>query len=388
MRKQQWGLYIHIPFCRQKCFYCDFPSFAGRERYEADYTDALCRELLDQGVLYREKWGRPATIYMGGGTPSVLPVKLMERLLQMLCRIFALTENEDSPELEFTVECNPGTVDAEKLALLHTYGVNRLSFGVQTFDDGLLQAIGRIHTGRQAAETMQLAREAGFQNVSMDLMYGLPQETLAMLQYDLEAMVALKPEHISIYGLQLEAGTAFAKMQELGKLMLPDEETVEQMYDIMTSFLPAHGYARYEISNFAQPGYESRHNLSYWQDVPYLGVGAAAHSYLAGRRYANGTDIPSYIEAMRAGKSVRVEEEPADRAIAMEEFAFLALRTVRGLSREAFSKRFGVSLESVYSKTIKKMKQQGLLEEQDGFLRLTSLGMKYGNVVFEAFLLT
>lgn len=386
--KRQWGLYLHIPFCRQKCFYCDFPSFAGRERYEADYTDALCRELLEQGVLYREKWGRPATIYMGGGTPSILPVALMEHLLQTVCRVFALTGDEDPSELEFTVECNPGTVDAEKLTLLRSYGVNRLSFGVQTFDDGLLQAIGRIHTGQQAKEAMQLAREAGFRNVSMDLMYGLPHESLAVLQHDLETMIALEPEHISIYGLQLEEGTAFYRMQELGRFALPDEETVEQMYDLMASFLPAHGYARYEISNFARPGYESRHNLSYWQDVPYLGVGAAAHSYLEGRRYANGVDIPAYIRAMQAGGSVREEEEPADRAIAMEEFAFLALRTSQGLSREAFFRRFAVSLERIYSKTIHEMKQKGLLEEQDGWLRLTPLGMKYGNLVFEAFLLT
>ena len=286
MRKQQWGLYIHIPFCRQKCFYCDFPSFAGRERYEADYTDALCRELAVQGVLYREKWGSPRTIYMGGGTPSLLPTGLLAKILQVIADVFG-----DAAEWEFTVECNPGTVDAAKLRALRAGGVNRLSFGVQTFDDTLLKKIGRIHTGAQAREAMALARAAGFQNVSMDLIYGLPGESLAELERDLEAMVALEPEHISIYGLQLEEGTAFAKMQEMGRLALPDEDTVERMYDTMTSFLPAHGYARYEISNFAKPGFESRHNLSYWQDVPYLGVGAAAHSYLEGQRYENVREI-------------------------------------------------------------------------------------------------
>lgn len=382
MRKQQWGLYIHIPFCRQKCFYCDFPSFAGRERYEADYTDALCRELAVQGVLYREKWGSPQTIYMGGGTPSLLPIGLLAKILQAIADVFG-----DAADREFTVECNPGTVDAAKLRALRAGGVNRLSFGVQTFDDTLLKKIGRIHTGAQAREAMALARTAGFQNVSMDLIYGLPGESLAELERDLEAMVALEPEHISIYGLQLEEGTAFAKMQEMGRLMLPDDDTVERMYDTMTAFLPAHGYARYEISNFAKPGFESRHNLSYWQDVPYLGVGAAAHSYLEGQRYENVREIPAYIEGIRTGKGVRRQEETMTREIAMEEFAFLALRTARGIDRARFARRFGVPLEAVYADAIAKLKRQGLLEADEAGVHLTSLGMKYGNMAFEEFLL-
>lgn len=382
MRKQQWGLYIHIPFCRQKCFYCDFPSFAGRERYEADYTDALCRELAVQGVLYREKWGSPRTIYMGGGTPSLLPIGLLAKILQAIADVFG-----NAADREFTVECNPGTVDAAKLRALRAGGVNRLSFGVQTFDDTLLKKIGRIHTGAQAREAMALARTAGFQNVSMDLIYGLPGESLAELERDLEAMVALEPEHISIYGLQLEEGTAFAKMQEMGRLMLPDDDTVERMYDTMTAFLPAHGYARYEISNFAKPGFESRHNLSYWQDVPYLGVGAAAHSYLEGQRYENVREIPAYIEGIRTGKGVRRQEETMTREIAMEEFAFLALRTARGIDRARFERRFGVPLEAVYADAIAKLKRQGLLEADEAGVHLTPLGMKYGNMAFEEFLL-
>ena len=382
MRKQQWGLYIHIPFCRQKCFYCDFPSFAGRERYEADYTDALCRELAVQGVLYREKWGSPRTIYMGGGTPSLLPIGLLAKILQAIADVFG-----DAADREFTVECNPGTVDAAKLRALRAGGVNRLSFGVQTFDDTLLKKIGRIHTGAQAREAMALARTAGFQNVSMDLIYGLPGESLAELERDLEAMVALEPEHISIYGLQLEEGTAFAKMQEMGRLMLPDDDTVERMYDTMTAFLPAHGYARYEISNFAKPGFESRHNLSYWQDVPYLGVGAAAHSYLEGQRYENVREIPAYIEGIRTGKGVRRQEETMTREIAMEEFTFLALRTARGIDRARFERRFGVPLEAVYADAIAKLKRQGLLEADEAGVHLTPLGMKYGNMAFEEFLL-
>ena len=387
MRKQQWGLYIHIPFCRQKCFYCDFPSFAGRERYEADYTDALCRELAEQGVLYREKWGRPRTIYMGGGTPSVLDAALLEEILQAISETFAWKSAAREEVPEFTVECNPGTIDEAKLALLRAGGVNRRSCGVQTFDDGLLTKIGPIHTGEQAREAMALARAAGFENVSMDLIYGLPDERCAQLERDLEEMVSLKPEHISIYGLQLEEGTAFAKMQEMGRLALPDDEAVERMYDTMTSFLPVHGYARYEISNFAKKGFESRHNLSYWQDVPYLGVGAAAHSYLEGQRYENVREISAYIEGIRSGRGVRRQEEAMTREIAMEEFAFLALRTATGIDRRRFEKRFGVPLDSIYADAIAKLKRQSLLAEDAAGVRLTELGMKYGNMAFEEFLL-
>lgn len=388
--ERQWGVYIHIPFCRQKCFYCDFPSVAGRERYESGYIDALCREITVQGALYRGKWGTPATIYMGGGTPSVLPFQLMETLLKTLQEVFALSaasgERQEKP-VEFTVECNPGTIDLAYLTLLHDLGVNRLSFGVQTFDDALLKRIGRIHTGAQAREAMELARAAGFRNVSMDLIYGLPGETQEILVHDLETMVSLQPEHISIYGLQLEEGTAFARMKEIGKLSLPDDDTVEAMYDAMTSFLPQHGYARYEISNFAKPGFESRHNLSYWQDVPYLGLGAAAHSYLEGQRYENVRDIPAYIEGIRLGRSIRREEEPATRRIAMEEFAFLALRTAEGIDKQRFAKKFGVTLEEIYHEAIAKLKGQGLLEDTGDSVHLTELGMKYGNAAFEAFLL-
>lgn len=388
--ERQWGVYIHIPFCRQKCFYCDFPSVAGRERYESGYIDALCREITVQGALYRGKWGTPATIYMGGGTPSVLPFQLMETLLKTLQEVFALPaasgERQKKP-VEFTVECNPGTIDLAYLTLLHDLGVNRLSFGVQTFDDALLKRIGRIHTGAQAREAMELARAAGFRNVSMDLIYGLPGETQEMLVHDLETMVSLQPEHISIYGLQLEEGTAFARMQEMGKLSLPDDDMVEAMYDAMTSFLPQHGYARYEISNFAKPGFESRHNLSYWQDVPYLGIGAAAHSYLEGQRYENVREIPAYIEGIRSGSGVRRQEEAMAREIAMEEFAFLALRTARGIDRRHFEQRFGVPLDAIYADAIAKLKRQGLLAEDAAGVRLTELGMKYGNVAFEEFLL-
>lgn len=424
---RRWGLYVHLPFCRQKCFYCDFPSYAGKESRMAAYVEALLGELAREGAPLRAKWGPPRTVYLGGGTPTALPPVLMERLLAGLQDFLAAgrgpraeAARQDvsavravaaagqaavpgarggaaSPDrvraaaapdaLEFTCECNPGTVDAAYLSLLRAGGVNRLSFGVQTFDDALLRRIGRIHTAAEACVAVRQARTAGFRNLSLDLMYGLPGQTRAGLEASVRQALALVPQHISIYGLQVEEGTAFARAQAAGRLALPSDEESEAMYDYMTTALPAAGYARYEISNFARPGFESRHNLGYWQDVPYLGVGAAAHSYLDGQRYENPRGIEEYLAALRESGRARREEEPLTRATSMEEFAFLALRTARGIDRARFAARFGCALASVYADAIARMRARGFLEEDAQGVRLTPLGMKYGNWVFEAFLL-
>lgn len=380
---RRWGLYVHLPFCRQKCFYCDFPSYAGQEGRMAVYVEALLGELAREGAPLRAAWGPPRTVYLGGGTPTALPPALMERLLAGLREFLAAAPDA----LEFTCECNPGTVDAAYLSLLRAGGVNRLSLGVQTFDDALLRRIGRIHTAAQARAAVRQARAAGFRNLSLDLMYGLPGQTLAGLEMSVRQALALAPQHISIYGLQVEEGTPFARAQAAGRLALPSDEESEAMYDYMTTALPVAGYARYEISNFARPGFESRHNLGYWQDVPYLGVGAAAHSYLDGQRYENPRGIEEYLAALRESGRARREEEPLTRATSMEEFAFLALRTARGIDRARFAARFGCELASVYADAIARMRARGFLEEDAQGVRLTPLGMKYGNWVFEAFLL-
>lgn len=410
---RRWGLYVHLPFCRQKCFYCDFPSYAGKESRMAVYVEALLGELAREGAPLRAKWGPPRTVYLGGGTPTALPPALMERLLAGLRDFLAVgggprqdvsavraaaaagqaassdraRDAAASDALEFTCECNPGTVDAAYLSLLRAGGVNRLSFGVQTFDDALLRRIGRIHTAAEACAAVRQARAAGFRNLSLDLMYGLPGQTRAGLEASVRQALALAPQHISIYGLQVEEGTAFARAQAAGRLALPSDEESEAMYDYMTTALPAAGYARYEISNFARPGFESRHNLGYWQDVPYLGVGAAAHSYLDGQRYENPRGIEEYLAALRESGRARREEELLTRATSMEEFAFLALRTARGIDRARFAARFGCALASVYADAIARMRARGFLEEDAQGVRLTPLGMKYGNWVFEAFLL-
>ncbi len=375
----RWELYVHVPFCRQKCYYCDFPSYAGRERYMEAYIDALCCELAVRGSLYLGKWGSPSAIYIGGGTPTALPSSLMEKLLHALA-VFGMAE-------EFTVEANPGTVDAPYLSILRTNGVNRLSIGVQSFEDRLLARIGRIHTGEQAVQAVLMARQAGFENIGIDLMYALPEQSMDDLQRSVEQALSLAVPHISIYGLQLEEGTVFFRQQEMGKLCLPTEELAEQMYDYMTEILPAHGYERYEISNFARKGFEGRHNLGYWQDVPYLGVGAAAHSYLEGTRWENTADLREYISCQQEGRSAGRLEEEASRETRMEEYAFLALRTSEGIRRDGFFEKFSVSLESVYGEVIRRMEKKGLLFADTQGVRLTKLGMKFGNIVFEEFLL-
>lgn len=376
-----WGVYIHIPFCKSKCRYCDFVSWAGREAEQEAYIDALGAEMMVRGQQLVLRHGTPATLYIGGGTPTALAEGPLLTLLTLVRAVFGEEIGE------YTVEANPGTVTPDKLALLKKMGANRLSLGVQSFDDALLGRLGRTHTAAEAREAVPLAREAGFGNLSLDLMYGLPGQTLAGLQSDLSEAVALSPEHISIYGLQVEEGTPFHAEQEQGTLELPPETETEAMYDYLTEALPEAGYRRYEISNFARPGRESRHNLSYWQDVPYLGLGAAAHSYLGGRRYENRGELSEYIQALQQRRLPLQLEEQMTPERHMEEYAFLALRTARGIDKQAFKKTFRRELRQVYGKKINRLVRQGLLRETRKNIALTKAGAKLGNLVFAEFLL-
>ena len=288
---------------------------------------------------------------------------------------------------EITIEANPGTVDGEKLRLLHGFGINRLSLGVQSFDDGCLKAIGRIHSGQEAAEAVAEAQDAGFANISVDLMYGLPGQDMNMLRESVETALSLGVQHISIYGLQLEEGTVFDKLHQQGKLVLPSDELTEEMYDYITAFLPEQGYHRYEISNFALPGYESRHNLSYWQDVPYLGFGSGAHSYWGDCRYQNPARIEVYMEEVFQGRAMCHVEEKVTEKAHIEEFCFLALRTAAGISVRRFAAVFGRDVHELYGEQIRRLVEKGLLLEDRERLYLSQLGMKYGNQVFGEFLL-
>ncbi|MFC2468828.1 MAG: radical SAM family heme chaperone HemW [Negativicutes bacterium] len=377
----RYGVYLHIPFCRQKCGYCDFPSQAGQEAQMEAYTTALCREMTERAPSIAAR-GRMATAYVGGGTPTALPVSLLSRVIQTMKDVLPMV-----PGAELTVEVNPGTVDLEYFTALYTLGVTRLSIGAQSFEDPLLARLGRIHTAQNIRDSVRWARAAGFTNVSLDLMYGLPGQTMEDVRRSVEAAIDVAATHISAYGLTIEEGTPFAAQWDAGTLSLPSEDETEVMYEYLTQILPKYGFKRYEIANFARPGYESRHNLSYWTDVPYAGFGAAAHSYWDGRRMVNEPDIAAYVAAIQSGRFPAQEEEPPTRKNQMEEFCFLALRTVRGLSRAKFAAKFGCSLDSVYHATLQDLQAEGLLEEAADSVRLTERGMKFGNVAFRAFLL-
>ena len=388
---KDFGIYIHIPFCRQKCFYCDFPSFAGKERMIGPYLEALEQEmgqvrqrLWDRGEVVFGSDGKlaPGTIYIGGGTPTVLETVALPDVFYLLQKHIDVEHAG-----EITIEANPGTVDGEKLRLLHGFGINRLSLGVQSFDDGCLKAIGRIHSGQEAAEAVAEAQDAGFANISVDLMYGLPGQDMNMLRESVETALSLGVQHISIYGLQLEEGTVFDKLHQQGKLVLPSDELTEEMYDYITAFLPERGYYRYEISNFALPGYESRHNLSYWQDVPYLGFGSGAHSYWGDCRYQNPARIEVYMEEVFQGRAMCHVEEKVTEKAHIEEFCFLALRTAAGISVRRFAAVFGRDVHELYGEQIRRLVEKGLLLEDRERLYLSQLGMKYGNQVFGEFLL-
>ncbi len=373
------GLYIHIPFCITKCLYCDFPSVAGGEDLYAAYTAALCREIAGRGGLLSA--GAVDTVYIGGGTPTVLPAGCLAEIGRCLRASFKIMK-----DAEFTVEANPGTLDGAKLAALRAMGVNRVSLGVQAFDDAVLAAAGRIHTAGQALAAVAAVRDAGFGRISIDLMYGLPGQTAASFRVGLERAAALPVDHMSVYGLKVEEGTPFAVLAAAGELALPDEDEEVAMYDMAAFLLPASGFARYEISNYARPGNECRHNLKYWRYEPYIGVGAAAHSFWQGERLANTDDVRDYISRVSAGETPVVSRERPDGAVAMAEYVFLALRTAAGVSWPDFAARFGCDFTERYGATIAELSRRGLVAAGRDSLRLTAQGQKYGNIVFAAFL--
>ncbi len=379
MINNKLGIYVHIPFCRQKCFYCDFPSVAGQENRYADYARALVREIADQGASHSDS--TVDTVFIGGGTPTVLPLPLLLDVCRAVSQSFRLTA-----DYEWTVEANPGTVDAASLHQLRTAGVNRLSFGVQSFDDQLLGALGRIHTAGQAVCSVQQAQTAGFSNISIDLMTNLPGQTLSQFTHTLQQAVSLPINHLSVYELKVEDGTAFAAAEQAGTLLLPDETTAALLDDLVATFLPARGFFRYEISNYAKDGYVCRHNLKYWRYESYLGLGAAAHSFLDGERRANTCDIPAYIEAITQGRPAVDFAETLAQDEARGEMIFLALRTTRGLLFADYARQFQRDFQEDYQDILIKLQQQSLISSHKRGICLSDLGMKYGNIVFRTFL--
>lgn len=350
------GIYLHIPFCKQKCLYCDFNSYAGKELLMDEYCDALKMEIIDHSS--NEKVD---SIYFGGGTPTMLGSERLAELLQNVRESYEVTE-----DCEITAECNPGTIDEKGLSQLREAGFNRLSIGVQATEDETLKRLGRIHSFDEFRQCFESARRVGFENLSLDLMYGLPDQTIEEWSDTLKKTLLFHPEHISCYGLKIEEGTPFASMN----LSLPDDDTIGEMYDICVKILRESGYDRYEISNFARQGYESRHNLKYWRCDDFLGFGAGAYSCVNGVRYDNVCGIKEYCMEFAEKKTAIEGKIILSEADQMSEFCFLGLRTVEGISADSFRSRFGKEMTCVFGDVLKKNLDRGTILYQDGFYRI------------------
>jgi oxygen-independent coproporphyrinogen-3 oxidase len=374
------GVYLHIPFCKSRCSYCDFAT----DVYQSDdaverYVSALCRE-IESFSNPKSKLQNPLlvdTIYFGGGTPSLLSPEQVLKIVSTVHDKFQIATNS-----EVTMEMNPATVTAETLAGYRSLGVNRASFGVQTFDDRELKLLARGHDANDARQTFDLLREAGFQNISFDLIAGLPGQTLDRWRRNLEEAIAMRPEHLSLYILEVHEGTPLAEQLRSGRRPPPDESLAAEMYELMLDKLGSAGYEQYEISNFAQPGFESRHNSKYWRLEPVFGFGVSAHSFDGAERYANERDTASYVAAIETSGTAEVSRERIDAA---SESAFLGLRLTSGIDLREYRDEFDVDLEAKYSDELAGVMADGLVESTDHRLRLTRKGMLFSNEVFSIF---
>jgi oxygen-independent coproporphyrinogen-3 oxidase len=386
---QPLSLYVHIPFCAARCGYCDFNSYAGREYLIPAYAGALTREARLWSDTAR---GRSVqSVYFGGGTPSLMSLERLRDIMRVLRDTFEVRD-----EAEVSLEANPGTVDERYLCGLGELGFNRLSLGVQSFDERELQTLGRIHSPREAREAYEAGRAAGFDNVNLDLIFGLPAQRLDDWRPSLEKALRLRPEHLSLYALTVAEGTPLAREVAEGRLQAPEPDTQADMYLWAQDRLSAAGYDHYELSNWSLPGRRCRHNLAYWENREYLGLGAGAHSHLDGRRFANAASPEQYVtlieEAARSRMSglahmpQLVSAEAVDDALAMAETVILGLRLTEGVSLSAFRERFATDLTERYTDHLPDLLRTGLLEMVDGCLRLTSRGRLLGNEVFQRFL--
>lgn len=379
------GIYVHIPFCRSKCLYCDFVSYTldvsplQEKKIIGDYLKIL----ITEATYYHERFPRltAETLYIGGGTPTCLTGGQLFDLLEGL-----RSYNKIKPNAEITVEGNPGTLDREKLKALKAGGCNRLSLGIQSFQGGELEGLGRIHSVEDVYNTYNLAREEGFNNISIDLMYGLPGQSLESWQYNLSCALSLEPEHISLYQLKIEEGTPYYRRLVEGKIAEFDQDVAFQMYDEGIERLSLKGYHHYEISNFSRPGKESRHNKTYWLNQEYLGLGAGAAGYLDGWRYNNFSQLNQYKIQLQKGSLPVESRQHITRELAMSETMFLGLRLTEGVSKEDFEKRFLISINDQYQETVARLKKRGLLLETATHLALTRSGRPLANEVFVEFI--
>ncbi len=377
--KKDLGLYLHIPFCIQKCGYCDFLSApAGREEREA-YVQALEKEIRSYGDFAGGY--RVSTVFVGGGTPSCLEASQTERIFEVVKDTF---EIERMPEI--SMEMNPGTVTKEKLQAYKNCGINRLSIGLQSVRDSNLRLLGRIHTYEEFLESFRLAREAGFQNINVDLISSLPGQTEEFWREELKTIAELSPEHISVYQLILEEGTTFYEKYAAHPELLPDEETSRAIYQATEEVLGQYGFHQYEISNYAKEGRECRHNLKYWERDDYLGLGLGAASMVRNIRMNNTGDMKTYLEKCGEPKTMRTDVQFLEEPRQIEEFMFLGLRKTRGISKKEFRRVFGRDIELVYEKALKKLFSSGMLLEKKDRLYLSKEGVLLSNAVLSEFL--
>ncbi|PLR78102.1 coproporphyrinogen III oxidase [Bacillus sp. V3-13] len=371
--------YIHIPFCEHICHYCDFNKVFLKGQPVDAYLEALAKEI---GLTLEKYPAKPLnSIFVGGGTPTALN----EQQLYRLCEIIKdkLPFNQDT---EFTFEANPGDLSKVKLQILASAGVNRLSFGVQTFNDQLLERIGRTHRREDVFKSIDLAKQTGFKNISVDLIYSLPGQTLDDFRDTLETAFSLDIQHYSGYSLIIEPKTVFYNLMRKGQLPRPGEETEAAMFELLMEQMDQHGFKQYEISNFARPGFESRHNITYWANAPYYGFGAGAHSYTDGYRISNYGPLKKYMDPLAENRLPAMDLHKVTDAERKEEEMFLGLRMTEGVSIRQFSEKFGVDPRVVFADGIKEMQGRGLLEVNNGHIYLTKNGRLLGNEVFQSFI--
>lgn len=378
------GVYVHIPFCAQKCNYCDFYSVVVENQTQfEEVTNNYLASVQKEALLYQDKLRdfNLSSLFFGGGTPSLLDPSELGDLIMFLLDNLPFDQNP-----EVTIEANPASLTKDGLAVLKQAGVNRISLGAQAFQDDLLQTLGREHQGQDILTSAMLVRSEGIKNLSLDLMYGLPGQSLKDWQTTLEAAVNIQPQHLSCYSLILEEGTPFYTWEEQGLIEVPSDDLQSEMYDLARSFLIKHGYLHYEISNFAQVGFESKHNKLYWQNRPFVGLGSGSTGYLAGERYTNVADVGEYIKRIEIGEFPRERSDQVSFEQEMEETMMVGMRLLKGVEEDAFIKRFGLSYFEVFSKEIQWLIKLGLVQFENGFLRVTERGLALENQVSGAFL--
>lgn len=374
MLKKPTSAYVHIPFCTQICYYCDFSKVFIKNQPVDAYLQALIREFRSYDITELR------TLYIGGGTPTSISAVQLDYLLTELSRDLNLNTLE-----EFTIEANPGDLTVDKIEVLQKSAVNRVSLGVQTFNDKHLKRIGRSHNEAQIYSTIDALKTAGFQNISIDLIYALPGQTMDDVRSNVAKALALNIPHLSLYSLILEHHTVFMNKMRRGKLHLPTEDLEAEMFEYIISEMERNGFEHYEISNFTKPGFESRHNLMYWDNVEYYGVGAGASGYLDGIRYRNRGPIQHYLKGVSEGNA-RLSEEVLSKNEMMEEELFLGLRKKEGVSIGKFEQKFGTSFEKRYGQIVQELQSDGLLKENNGFIQMTKKGLFLGDTVAEKFI--